>query len=92
VFFILQVGTLEVVVPADIIDEETPSDVVVLEGQSVTLQCSATGHPPPKIRWKRKDGQPLPMSREVSSQGEIGKPFLSTTARHLSIKTADNFP
>ena len=96
VLTIIQVGTLEVVVPADIIDEETPSDVVVVEGQSVTLQCKATGYPAPKIRWKRKDGQPLPLSREVSSPGEIGKPFLSARPacmHHLSItETPDLLP
>lgn len=36
-FGINQVGSLDVVVPADIIDEETSNDVIVAEGQSTIL-------------------------------------------------------
>lgn len=61
------------VVPADIIDEETSGDVVVSEGHSAILQCKAKGSPPPKVRWKRQDGQALPLSRELLSPGEKGK-------------------
>jgi len=59
-----QYGTLDVVVPADIIDEETSNDVVVKEGQAATLKCKATGYPPPTIKWRREDNQPLPIGRE----------------------------
>ncbi|CAL8139264.1 unnamed protein product [Orchesella dallaii] len=59
-----QYGTLDVVVPADIIDTETSNDVVVAENQPATLKCKAKGYPPPKVRWKRQDGAPLPISKE----------------------------
>ncbi|ODM98518.1 Lachesin [Orchesella cincta] len=59
-----QYGTLKVVVPADIIDLETSNDVVVAENQPATLKCKAKGYPPPKVRWKRQDGAPLPISKE----------------------------
>ncbi|KAK6626604.1 hypothetical protein RUM44_009078 [Polyplax serrata] len=54
-----QVGYLEVVVPPDILDYPTSTDMVVREGNNVTLQCVATGFPPPTIVWKREQGEPI---------------------------------
>ncbi|CAL8085091.1 unnamed protein product [Orchesella dallaii] len=59
-----QYGTLEVAVPAGIIDTETSNDVVVAENQPATLKCKAKGYPPPKVSWKREDGAPLPINKE----------------------------
>ncbi|KAL0274756.1 UNVERIFIED_CONTAM: hypothetical protein PYX00_002806 [Menopon gallinae] len=69
-----QVGYLEVVVPPDILDYPTSTDMVVREGNNVTLQCAATGFPPPTIVWKREQGEPIPLSngKEVLSvEGSI---------------------
>lgn len=44
-----QVGYLRVVVPPDIIDEESSNDVTVVEGANVTLKCKAKGYPQPDI-------------------------------------------
>lgn len=44
-----QIGYLQVVVPPDIIDQESSADVTVVEGANVTLQCKARGHPQPEI-------------------------------------------
>ncbi|XP_032679473.1 neurotrimin-like isoform X3 [Odontomachus brunneus] len=52
-----QIGYLEVVVPPDIVDYETSTDMVVAEGRNVTLRCAATGSPAPNITWRREDGQ-----------------------------------
>lgn len=46
-------------VPPDIIDDGTSSDVTVHEGDNVTLVCKARGHPVPKIVWRREDGENL---------------------------------
>lgn len=35
-------------------------------GESVTLECSATGHPPPRITWTRGDRTPVPADPRVS--------------------------
>ncbi|XP_025834368.1 lachesin isoform X2 [Agrilus planipennis] len=52
----MQTAFLEVVIPPDIINEETSGDVMVPEGGSAKLVCKARGHPQPSITWKREDG------------------------------------
>lgn len=52
-------GYLAVVVPPDIIDYQTSHDMVVDEGQNVTLICSAVGLPEPTIEWRREGRKPL---------------------------------
>ncbi|XP_061398272.1 lachesin, partial [Musca vetustissima] len=63
-----QVGYLDVVVPPDILDYPTSTDMVVREGSNVTLKCAATGSPEPQIIWRRENGVPieLPNGTEVS--------------------------
>ncbi|KAJ8883825.1 hypothetical protein PR048_015680 [Dryococelus australis] len=51
--------------PPDIVDEETSSDVTVKEGENATLVCRATGHPHPRIIWKREDGTPLVLKKNI---------------------------
>lgn len=46
-------------VPPDITDEETSSDITVQEGENATMVCRATGHPVPRILWRREDGESL---------------------------------
>nr|CAH7744634.1 unnamed protein product [Callosobruchus chinensis] len=48
-----------VTVPPDIDDSETSGDITVAEGENVTLTCRATGHPHPRIVWRREDGGSL---------------------------------
>lgn len=51
-------GTLEVVIPPDILNDNESSDGgVAVEGGTVTLQCHATGVPAPEVRWKREDSR-----------------------------------
>ncbi|KAK5638410.1 hypothetical protein RI129_012705 [Pyrocoelia pectoralis] len=54
-----QFGCVDVQVPPDIDDAETSSDVTVSEGENVTLACKASGHPSPRILWRREDGDHL---------------------------------
>ncbi|XP_073823360.1 LOW QUALITY PROTEIN: dpr-interacting protein eta [Musca autumnalis] len=54
-----QVGYLDVVVPPDILDYPTSTDMVVREGSNVTLKCAATGSPEPQIIWRRENGVPI---------------------------------
>ncbi|KAK0171171.1 hypothetical protein PV328_008926 [Microctonus aethiopoides] len=66
---ISQVGHLKIVVPPDILDYPTSTDMVVREGSSVILRCAATGSPMPSITWKRETGELIPFgnNEEVSS-------------------------
>lgn len=43
-----------------------PQNTEVLVGESVTLECSATGHPLPQITWTRGDRTPLPIDPRVN--------------------------
>uniref|UniRef100_A0A0A9VWP6 Lachesin n=1 Tax=Lygus hesperus TaxID=30085 RepID=A0A0A9VWP6_LYGHE len=64
-----QVGYLNVVVPPDILDTGTSTDMVVREGSNVSFQCAASGSPPPSITWRKENGEPivLPSGEEVIS-------------------------
>lgn len=46
-----QTAYLEVVIPPDIVYEETSGDMMVPEGSSAKLVCKARGYPKPKITW-----------------------------------------
>lgn len=57
-FFLLcnvQSAFLEVVIPPDIVSEETSGDLMVPEGSSAKLTCKARGYPKPDIVWRRED-------------------------------------
>ncbi|CAG5075787.1 Similar to LAC: Lachesin (Schistocerca americana) [Cotesia congregata] len=55
-------GFLEVVVPPDILDYPTSTDMVVREGSNVTLRCAATGTPEPTVTWRREAGGMITLS------------------------------
>ncbi|BES91644.1 Immunoglobulin domain [Nesidiocoris tenuis] len=63
-----QVGFLDVVVPPDIVDVGTSTDMIVREGANVTFTCSASGSPAPNITWRREAGQTIP-----TAEGQEGK-------------------
>ncbi|CRK94221.1 CLUMA_CG007736, isoform A [Clunio marinus] len=64
-----QVGFLNVVVPPDILDYPTSTDMVVREGSNVTLKCAARGSPTPNITWRREGSEPIALAgnKEVTS-------------------------
>lgn len=43
---------------------KTPVNVTVKTGETVTLNCAATGDPPPEISWKKDGGNDFPAARE----------------------------
>ncbi|GFO25902.1 opioid-binding protein/cell adhesion molecule [Plakobranchus ocellatus] len=53
-------------VPAEILDHLSSSDVTVQEGETVTLVCNATGTPQPKVTWFR-----IPSGASDSRQSEL---------------------
>ncbi|XP_050547926.1 protein amalgam-like, partial [Daktulosphaira vitifoliae] len=56
---ISQMGYLDVVIPPDIIYEDTSGDVMVPEGGTVKLTCRAKGYPKPHVLWRREDGKDI---------------------------------
>ncbi|XP_050100843.1 lachesin-like [Anopheles aquasalis] len=64
-----QMGYLDVVVPPDILDYPTSTDMVVREGSNVTLRCAAVGSPIPTILWRREAGENISLQdgEQVSS-------------------------
>ena len=53
----LQMGYLEVVIPPDILSEESSEDGVALEGSNLQMKCKATGLPDPTVVWRREDSK-----------------------------------
>ncbi|XP_076236610.1 lachesin [Calliopsis andreniformis] len=68
-----QSAFLEVVIPPDIISEETSNDLMVPEGGSAKLVCKARGYPKPEILWKREDGAEI-ISRAGLAGGKTKLP------------------
>nr|XP_029733420.1 basement membrane-specific heparan sulfate proteoglycan core protein-like isoform X1 [Aedes albopictus] len=64
----MQTAFLEVVIPPDIVYEETSGDMMVPEGGSAKLVCKARGYPKPKIIWRREDGREI-----IARNGTHGK-------------------
>ncbi|XP_018018946.1 hemicentin-1 isoform X2 [Hyalella azteca] len=66
-----QVGYLNVVIPPDIVSEETSGDIMVPEGSPVKLTCSAHGYPEPTIKWRREDGAPIILRSQGGPKNEL---------------------
>ena len=49
-------------VPPKIMTKNDNSQLVVREGENLTLSCNATGHPTPHIDWRREDGEDIMLS------------------------------
>lgn len=57
--------------PPDIINEESSTDIAVQEGEDATLVCKATGHPTPRVTWRREDGEHILMKKSGVSGKEL---------------------
>ncbi|XP_045127617.1 lachesin-like isoform X1 [Portunus trituberculatus] len=67
-------GYLTVVVPPDIVDNESSNDVIAQEGSDIKLRCRAKGSPRPIVTWKREDGQHIAINKSTTVleyQGEV---------------------
>ncbi|ETN61951.1 hypothetical protein AND_006378 [Anopheles darlingi] len=79
-----QMGYLDVVVPPDILDYPTSTDMVVREGSNVTLRCAAVGSPTPTIVWRREAGENI--SLQDGEQGGKYEPVLIDNAYKVVMK------
>ncbi|XP_057326586.1 opioid-binding protein/cell adhesion molecule homolog isoform X3 [Microplitis mediator] len=76
---ISQVGQLKVVVPPDILDYPTSTDMVVREGSNVTLRCAASGSPQPNITWKRESGEHIVLGANDEAVSSVNGSTLNIT-------------
>ena len=49
-------------VPPKIISKDDNPNLVVREGENMTLSCNASGHPKPHIVWRRENGDDIMLS------------------------------
>ncbi|XP_043277287.1 lachesin-like [Venturia canescens] len=63
-----QMGTMKVVVPPDIMDDESSDGLVTREGGNITLRCIATGVPNPTVTWRREDGRNIVIREDGQKQ------------------------
>lgn len=61
-----QFGYLHVVVPPNIDDSLSSSDVIVREGSNISLRCRATGSPTPTVKWKRDDNSKIALNKSTT--------------------------
>ncbi|EDW37132.1 GL25686 [Drosophila persimilis] len=47
------------IIPPMIVEGMTSNDMVVREGQNVSLMCKARGYPEPYVMWRREDGEEM---------------------------------
>ncbi|XP_068214681.1 lachesin-like isoform X2 [Palaemon carinicauda] len=67
-------GFLTVVVPPDIVDQESSGDLIAQEGNDVKLRCRGRGSPKPTVTWKREDGRNITVDKSTSVteyEGEV---------------------
>ncbi|XP_060526304.1 lachesin-like [Cylas formicarius] len=67
----IQKGCLDVNVPPDIENENTSGDMSASEGDNATLWCKASGHPSPRILWRREDGEPIIVRRGFRNYSRV---------------------
>ncbi|XP_075972019.1 lachesin-like [Anticarsia gemmatalis] len=65
---ITQTHHLHVFVPPDIMDSDSSGEVIVREGDNVSLHCAASGTPPPTVLWRREDSAVFKVDKETVSK------------------------
>lgn len=56
-------------VPPNIDDSMSSSDVIVRENSNVSLSCHATGSPEPEVKWRREDSGEIRINRTYAGMG-----------------------
>ncbi|XP_029176542.1 lachesin [Nylanderia fulva] len=82
-----QMGYMEVVVPPDIMDDDTANGMVTHEGGNIRLRCVATGSPKPIVSWKREDGRNIILRED--GQKQLLKTFVGETLELTGVQRAE---
>ncbi|XP_013138818.1 PREDICTED: lachesin-like [Papilio polytes] len=81
---IVQEHQLQVYVPPEIVDSNSTGEVIVAEGGSVALHCTASGSPQPNITWRREDSKPIFIAGENVLKWEGEWLNISVTRRDVN--------
>ncbi|XP_039299141.1 lachesin [Nilaparvata lugens] len=73
-----------------IISDNSTRSVVVTEGQSVSLDCYAGGHPEPRVSWKRENNAILPTGGSIYRGNILKIPKIKKEDRGTYYCVAEN--
>lgn len=77
--------------PPDIINEESSTDISVQEGEDAVLTCRATGHPQPRVTWRREDNDYIYIRTQKSGNRDLSKGKISfISIYYLNTKRTNN--
>ncbi|GBM48579.1 hypothetical protein AVEN_99014-1 [Araneus ventricosus] len=68
---------LSVAVPPVWVEEPSDSDAVL--GSQIVLTCAATAHPPPRVTWRKIQGEYAPAFIDPWGRRPVGSPLSSCT-------------
>jgi Immunoglobulin domain len=79
--FLILAPFTSLLVPPNIDDSLSSSDVIVREGSNITLKCRAHGSPQPTIKWKRDDSSKININKSLSGMlmSRPSSPFPTAT-------------
>jgi len=72
------------------IQENSTTDLTVVEGERTSLDCLATGFPTPKVEWARKDGKLLSSGKHSFSGSSLQFSRVERSDRGEYLCTAEN--
>ncbi|KAJ9600602.1 hypothetical protein L9F63_026259, partial [Diploptera punctata] len=82
-------GNLDVKIPPDILNDDSPDGGVAPENGSVRLKCKATGLPEPAVMWRREDGNNIVLRHDGGREKQAVKMYDGETLLLNSVQRSD---